>query len=247
LHIWEDDFIEISVDFGDQSIWDQLSWNDNNMIVGISGCIWYEEYKSIFPGGTKTWNLGDAYFKTNVTLQNRSGNDIFSDRIFADIVKSPVSFLIQGLRLSMFEDKLMTEEELVRISSCFFVDILVNGRSVNLALGIERPIAIDSLLNTLKSFNSVYDNVTGYPVVVGDDILIKIYQKNRTAKYNGKILQVILFGCASDCVTLVGEAVTVYELCATTPCVAKFTVEVNCDPNKLLTAPNKEDPVINIT
>lgn len=247
LHIWEDDYIEITVDFGDESIWQELKWNDNNMIVGIAGCIWYEEYESIFPGGQKSWELGDSYFKTNITLQNRSGNDLLTDRIFADIVRSPVSFLIQGLRLSMFEDELMTDDKLPRIGSCFFVDVLVNGRSVNAALGIERPVAIDSINNSLRVFNSPsYDNVSGYPVVVGDDILIKIYQKNPTAKYNGKIIQVHLFGCASDCVTLVGEAVSVYELCATTPCEAKFTVEQNCDPNRLLTAPNKQNPTLNI-
>jgi hypothetical protein len=147
----------------------------------------------------------------------------------------------------MFEDNLMTDTILKKNSSCFFVDILVNGKSVNAALGIERPIAIDTISNTLKSFNSQYDNVTGYPVIVGDDILIKIYLKNPNVRYNGKIIQVVLFGCSSDCATLISDSVTVYELCASTPCVSKFTVEVNCDPNRLLTPPNKQNPSINIS
>jgi hypothetical protein len=234
IHVWEDDFIEVSVDFSDESIYELLTWNNNNMTIALCGCFWYEAYKNAFPEGTKEWELGDAYFKTNITLQNRSGNDLFTDRFFSDIVKSPVSFLIQGIRLSMFSDNLMTDDKLTRTNSCFYVDILVNGKSVNAALDIERPISIDSLETNLKNYNSTYNNISGYPVIVGDDILIKVYQKNQTAKFNSRILEVILFGCASDCATLQSDSVSVYELCATTtPCESKFTVEVNCNPNNI--------------
>lgn len=247
LHIWEDDFIEITVDVGGIGDYERLSFPNHNMVTAISGCIVYDEYKDIFPGGTIPWEEGDEFFKTNLTLQNRSGNNDITDRIFMDVVRSPITFLIQGIRLSMFEDRLITVDLYERVSGCFFLDILVNGKSVNRALQIDAPAAIDTLDNSLKSYNSgSYDNKNGYPVRIGDDVILKIYQLNRTAKYNGKIAECILFGCSSDCVNLATQAISVYELCSTEPCIAKFTVEQNCDPNKLLTAPNKTNPIIDI-
>jgi hypothetical protein len=244
VHIWEDDFIQVSVEI-DQGQWSRLSWGNHNMTVGVSGCVWYEEYASIFLDylssipDEKSWTEGDAFFKTNITLQNRSGNDIFSDRVFADIVKSPMSFLLQSVRISMFEDELMTDEKLPRTGSCFLVDILANGRSVNEILNLPRPAAIDSIDQNLLSYNSTHNNVAGFPIIIGDDILIKIYQRNITAKYNSKIMQVILIGCAQDCLTLIATPVSIYELCTTEPCVAKFTADRKCD-----TVPVKKNPII---
>lgn len=238
VHIWEDDFIQISVTI-EEDKWKKLSWNNHNLIVAVAGCFWYEEYASIFEDATQEWSEGASYFKTNITLQNRSGNDVFSDRIFADIVRSPISFILQSLRLSMFEDELMTDDKFPRIGSCFFVDVLVNGRSVNDKLGLPRPVSIDSLEQNLKSYNSVHDDVTGYPVLLGDDLLIRVYQRNLTAKFNSKILQVILIGCAPDCATLIATPVSVYELCTTEPCVTKFSMTKKCD-----TVPTKKNPII---
>jgi hypothetical protein len=80
---------------------------------------------------------------------------------------------------------------------------------------------------------------------VNDDVYIKIYQSNTSAKYNGKIIEAVLFGCSPDCYNAPSNPVTVYELCETAPCTPKFTLEVNCDPNKLLTSPNKSNPTLN--
>lgn len=230
VSIWEDDYFEISINI--QGDWNELNWNDHNLAVCISGCYWYEGYKSIFPEGTKEWTLGDNYFKTNIMLQNRSGNDILKNRLFLDVVKSPMSFLLQGIRLSLFEDFLMTDEKLPRPYTCFYVDLLVNGKSVNKSLGLPYPASLDLLNTRLRSYNSVHNNKQGFSILVGDDIMMRVYLRNFTASYNSKIIQANLIGCASDCVTNSSSPVTVYELCAATPCVTKFAVNKPCTPAK---------------
>lgn len=242
IPIWEDDYIEIDVTYGSG---ESLSWNDHNMTAAISGCIYYKGYESIFPAGKIKWNQGDAFYKTNITLYNRSGNDLFSDRCYADIVKSPISFLLQGIRLSMFEDLLMTDLRYDRGSTCFYASILINGKNLNANLGLSDPVSIESVGANLKSYSSgIYNDVAGYPVFAGDDILIKIYQKNHHAKFNGKILQLVLFGCGSDCINAISSNVTIYELCGLVPCEPKFATGKSCEPTNFADGPNKQNPIL---
>lgn len=234
LTVWEDDFVEIDVQI-DSDTWKKLSWNNHNVVVSISGNVLYSEYAKLSNEYSTEigWELGDSYYPTSITLQNRSGNDIFKNRVFADVVKSSVSFMLQEVRLSMFEDYLMTSARFPRPYNCFFVDILVNGKNIASTLGLPYPTPMDILNNSLRAYNSSLNKSQGYPVLISDDLMVRIYTQNITARYNGKILEVLLIGCSSDSLSEIIDSVSVYELCAVSePCTAKFSVTKPCVPVK---------------
>ena len=102
-------------------------------------------------------------------------------------------------------------------------------------LGFERPLPLsnsssnDDLENR---FIGVLNNVEGYPVLVGDIITIRVYQKNEFAKFNGKLVNVVLYGCSPDCVLEKAESISVYQPCEEDNiCEAKFALPANCNPN----------------
>lgn len=234
LTIWEDDFVEIDVQISEE-VWNLLTWNSHNIVVALAGSMVYSEYAEISGESNIDigWELGDSYYPAAIKLQNRSGNDVFKNRLFVDVVKSPMSFFIQEVRLSMFEDYIMTNSKFPRENNCFFVDILVNGKNIATELSLPYPTSLDILNNSLRAYNSTLGKTNGYSVLVGDDILIRVYTQNLKARYNGKILEAILLGCSSDSVVPTVDSVSVYELCAVgTPNIAKFTVTKPCVPVK---------------
>lgn len=331
--IYEDDYIEVTVEFSDYS---KLSWNGNNIIVGISGCTSYKYYKEIWSTDENTkalvttteeidlsglqtidgvelsdgdvvlvknqtiteedglwvaaegdwtrsseypsveslidvsvyvesgntgnsdstflytaiiedesasipeyiigytlieWNEGDDYYKTNMLLENKSGYVDITTNVELDSLRSPINMLVQGVHISIFEDYLMSIESRYNIPlSCFFFDILVNYKSILPYLDIPRPIQVDPSVTFQNYDLTEYTRSVGYPIVIGDDVQIRIYNKNGTARHNGKKIQVLLYGCAPDCAALDSPLVSIYEPCEAAPCDWKFAIVDKCEP-----------------
>jgi len=335
--IYEDDFIEIEVTF---SGYESLSFNENNIVVALSGCVSYLMYKELWAdlfaraattqeitlSGTQTvdgvalevgdtvlvknqstttdnglyivssgawtrspgypdlaslenvvvhitegdtnksddatnftaiendgdyfigyplmsWEEGDNWYKTNIHLQNRSGNDTIQDRVFMDMLKSPMNFLFQGIRMSLFKDDLRVVECFREKVFCIYLDILVNGRSILPYTNFPRPIPIDT--NELfRSYDmAAFDDSQGFPVRFGDSIDVRAYLQNTHTKYNCKLLNVVLYGCSPDCAAFDSPIVAVYEPCEEEPCVWKFAIVERCEPEQLRTTDEDGNPV----
>jgi len=189
------------------------------------------------------WNEGDSWYKGNIHLQNRSGNEILTDRVIIDTVKATHNFLIQGVSLSVFNDPLTVVKKLKDTTYCFYLDILVNGRSILPSIGFPRPISLDSSENLVQNYDmDVFNDTEGYPVRFGDVVSLKLYQKNPYIRINGKIIQAILYGCGPDCATLDNPLVSVYEPCEDTPCEWKYTSTNECDPETAKA--KRKDPAV---
>jgi hypothetical protein len=100
----------------------------------------------------------------------------------------------------------------------------------------------------------VFNNIEGYPVIIGDIITVRVYQKNESAKFNHKLVNVIVYGCSPDCVLEKAESVSVYEPCESdNVCVAKFTLPGQCNPaliddpqvSEVTRVPSSVNPQIN--
>jgi len=181
------------------------------------------------------WESGDNWFKTNIYMQNRSGNETISDRVFMDMVKSPMNFLFQGIRLSLFEDNLKVVDQIRDRVVCIYIDILVNGRSILDYTNFPRPMQID-IDQTFKEYDmSLFNNESGFPIRFGDNIDIRAYLRNPYTKYNGKLLNVAIYGCSPDCAAFDSPIVAVYEPCDQDPCVWKYSIVQRCEPEKLRT------------
>jgi hypothetical protein len=192
------------------------------------------------------WEEGDKWFKGQVHLQNRSGNEELTDRVIIDSVKATHNFLIQGISISIFNDPLMVVRQLRNKGYCFYVDVLVNGRSILPILNFPRPIPIDPDNNRFKEYDlDVFNDAEGYPVRFGDVINLKIYQQNAFTRTNGKIIQCSLYGCGPDCASLDMPLVAVYEPCADEPCEWKYQIIDKCDPEAAKAARN--DPTVKVT
>jgi hypothetical protein len=243
LTIWEDSKIEVEVSF--EGDYNNLSWNDHNITFTIGGVCLYSEYTgTIFDEIVDedeylqnrdkfvSWNKGANWYKNSLRLQNRSGNDIFKDRSFLDITKCPYEMLIQSVQISLFEDKL-TEDDVYNIKErCLFIDIISNGKSIFDTVGGEKPVSINSTTGIYTiDILGLFDDTNGFKLNIGDDIFVKIYQKNTKAKYNGNIAQCYLFGSSPDSATEDGTIVSVYSKCddVTEECSIKYEVDVNCD------------------
>jgi len=182
-----------------------------------------------------SWESGDNWYKTNIHLQNRSGNDTIQDRVYLDMVKSPMNFLFQGIRLGLFEDHLMVVDKIRERVVCIYIDILLNGRSILPYTNFPRPLQID-VEQTYKNYDiPVFDDQNGLPVRFGDNIDIRAYLRNQHTKYNGKIMNVELYGCSPDCAAFDSPLVAVYQPCEEEPCVWKFSIVQRCEPEKLRT------------
>jgi hypothetical protein len=246
LTIWEDDKIEVEVIFsGDYS---KLLWNDHNIVVSLDGAHFYEGYVgSLFEGepdpaeqsseyddeemydNMYSWTEGANWYKTAVRLQNRSGYDLLKNQVIMDTVKSPTTFLIQGVSVSIFNDKLTTLGLLDSPETCFYIDIFANGNSILSTLGASSPISLKSTGDT-KVLELAYNTVSGYSVKTGDDLSFKILLKNVRAKYNGKIIQCHLYGSCMDMATENPTQIAVYEPCETAePCTMKYEISTACD------------------
>lgn len=220
--IWEDDFIRIVIAFNGN--YDLLQFNDNNIVISISGCAAYDMYTPVLipdewfvyeeSGPTYGWVKGYDLFKTGVKLHNRSGNEIFAYNSYVDEVKSTTSFLIQGFYLYIFDDLLMRTNKIKSPETCFYLDLLINNKSVTEYLGLPRLIQLNTDTNTYEVYQSFENNnADGYPVSRGDIITLKLYTKKKGGLYNGKIIECMLMGCSEDCASLEPEIVNVYERC----------------------------------
>ncbi len=192
------------------------------------------------------WYEGDKWFKSNMHLQNRSGNESLIDRVIIDAAKCTHNFLIQGIAISIVDDPLMVVKQLKSIEYCYFVDIMVNGRTILPTLGFPRPIPIDAETNQFKRYDiGVFNNLEGYPIRFGDVVTMKIYQKNPYARNNGKIIQCVIYGCGPDCATVDMPAVAVYEPCTEGPCEWTHQFKDKCDPKAA--KESRTDPEVNVT
>ena len=181
------------------------------------------------------WETGDNWYKTNIHLQNRSGNDTLQDRVYLDMVKSPMNFLFQGIRLSLFEDHLMVVEQIRERIVCLYIDILVNGRSLLTYTDFPRPMQIDTS-QVHKTYDmALFNNEAGFAIRFGDSIDVRVYLRNPHTKYNGKLLNVSLYGCSPDCAVFDSPTIAVYEPCDDEPCEWKFSIVQRCEPEKLRT------------
>lgn len=192
------------------------------------------------------WETGDKWYKTNIHLQNRSGNDILTDRVFIDNVKVTHDFLIQGASFSIWTDPLMVTKKYKTRDYCLYLDILVNSKSILPFLNFPRPIVIDMDDNQFKEYDiEVFNDMEGYPVRFGDNIVLKIYQPNKYIRTNGKVVQCSLYGCGPDCATLDSILVSVYEPCDDNPCEWKYSLTEQCDPASAKA--KKKNPVVQTT
>jgi len=179
------------------------------------------------------WTEGDKWYKGNVHLQMRSGNETLSDRVVLDSVKATHNFLFQGISVSVFEDPLMVVKKIKNRNYCLYLDLLVNGRSILGYVNFPRPLLIDADNNPFQEFDmDVFNDAEGYPIRFGDVIELKLYQKNAYARVNGLIIQSVLYGCGPDCATLDGPLVSVYEPCSDEPCEWKYEITDKCDPKQ---------------
>lgn len=177
------------------------------------------------------WEEGDKWFKGQIHLQNRSGNEELTDRVVVDTVKATHNFLVQGISISAWNDPLMIVELLRSPTYCLYIDILVNGRSILASLNFPRPI----LLDTDKIFEEfdldIFNDSEGYPIRFGDVVSLKLYQQNPYIRTNGKIIQCSLYGCGPDCSNIESPVVSIYEPCGDEPCEFKYKISDNCDPD----------------
>lgn len=179
------------------------------------------------------WTEGENWWKTNVHLQNRSGNDILVNRSRVDEIKSTQNFLIQGINVTLQEDFLIETEKLPRNETCFSIDVLVNGKTVLPALNMPRPLNLNNTSsndNVNHQFIDVTNNVEGYPVFFGDTVTVIVYFANEAYRYNGKIASVELYGCSPDCAVESPTNVSVFEPCEeeATNCQPKYNVSTIC-------------------
>jgi len=336
--IYEDDFVEVEITFeGDSTL---LSFNENNIVFSVSGCMWYGMYKGIYAdeeawvatteeinlsgaqmidgiiasdgdyvlvknqsataenglwmvsggghwgrhpsyptsasldgvvihvlygdtqnsvdntnyvfndGGISSaeiplieWTEGDKWFKGNIHLQNRSGNETLSDRVVIDTVKATHNFLFQGVSLSIFNDPLMVVPQLKNREYCMYLDLLVNGRSVLSYVNFPRPLYIDAGTNSFQDYDlEVFNDTEGYPIRFGDTVSLKLYQKNPYTRINGMIIQASLYGCGPDCATLDSPLVAVYEPCEDEPCEWKYQITEKCDSEAI--KEKRKDPTV---
>lgn len=200
------------------------------------------------------WESGDNWYKTNVHLQNRSGNDTIKDRIFLDMIKSPMEFLFQGIRFSLFEDYLRVVDKIAERIVCVYLDILVNGKSLLPYTNFPRPLQIDTSL-TYRSYDlALFNDDAGFPIRFGDNLDVRVYLSNQHIKYNGKLTNVQLYGCSPDCAAFDSPIIAVYQPCAQEPCVWKFSQVQRCEPESIrnvdpetgeVTGPTPYNPEVN--
>jgi hypothetical protein len=207
--------------------------------IPVVGTVWGRDGVCF---GKLNFECPTRYFKQDLLLQNRSGNREISDRYLIDQIRSPISFQLQSIRLSAFEDELVEADIFQRPPSCFYVDVVVNNKSILPLLGFDQPISLDTVNDNYKVFDLEFLSNTGFAIKRGDKIELRIYQRNRNAKYNGKIIQCYLAGCQEyknmDAVDIVG----VFELCdELDPCRAEVTDTEPCEAPPVCT-----DPSINI-
>ena len=189
------------------------------------------------------WEEGDKWFKGGIHLQNRSGNETFSDRVIIDTVKATHNFLMQGISVSVFADPLMVVNRIQVKNYCLFVDLLVNGRSILPLLGFPRPISIDVDNNKFKEYDiDAFNDVEGYPIRFGDTVTLRLYQSNPYIRMNGNIIQAVVYGCGPDCATLDSPLVAIYEPCDDEPCEWKYQTTDKCDPDAAKA--DRQDPVV---
>jgi hypothetical protein len=192
--------------------------------------------------GRLDFECDTKYFKEDLLLQNRSGNREITDRYLIDQIRSPISFQLQSIRLSAFEDELIEGDVFPRPPSCFFVDVIVNSNSILPLLGFNGPIPLDTVNDNYKVYDLEFLSNTGFSIKRGDKIELRIYQKNRLSKYNGKIIQCYLAGCSEYKNMDAEDVVGIFELCdEQDPCVAEVT-----DSDPCTSPPVCDDPAINI-
>jgi hypothetical protein len=203
--------------------------NTNFTVMDFNEGLTTPYYRVVEP--LMSWNSEDYWYKTVIHLQNRSGNEDIRDRVYFDLVKSGMDFLFQGIRLSLFRDDLMVVDRYQERIVCLYLDILVNGRSILPIANFPRPLQID-LNQKYRTYDmNVFNNEDGYPIRFGDNIDIKAYLKNPHTKYNGKLLNVQLYGCSPSCALIDSPLIAVYEPCEEEPCVWKNPIVERCEPD----------------
>lgn len=180
--------------------------------------------------GKLEYECEEQFFKQNILLQNRSGNREITDRYYLDQVRSPVSFKLQSIRIMAFEDDLREADLFERPPSCFYIDLILNRKTLLPMLGLDALIPVDTVNNNIKIFDISFDNVSGVDIKRGDNIEMRVYQRNKNAKYNGKIIQCYLAGCSPLRFYEVYDMVGVYKPCTDQPCIPENPDPEQCEP-----------------
>lgn len=202
--------------------------NTNFTVMDFNEGLTTPYYRVVVP--LMEWESENFWYKTNIHLQNRSGNEDIRDRVYFDMVKSGMNFLFQGIRFSLFKDNLMIVDEYRERIVCLYLDILVNGRSILPTVSFPRPLQIDLSQKFRYHDLSLFNNEDGYPIRFGDNIDVRAYLRNPHTKYNGKLLNVQLYGCAPSCALIDSPLIAVYEPCEEEPCVWKNPIVERCEP-----------------
>jgi hypothetical protein len=225
IPVWEDDFVQIEVDIVGK---EKLDTRLHNIIVGIGCSAIYEEYKEIIDG---SFEVKERYYKTNLTIHNRSGYDRLRNKYILARIKSPIEFYLQSIKFSCIEDFLMEPDKKIKRSySCFYIDLLLNGISLNRVLKIQQPIPLDSVNGSLREYESgINTGTSGIRIMYNDDVSLKLYIPNINGSYNGRIFEAILIGCSVSSVNEIIETITVLEPCLDESCVPKFPPDATCE------------------
>lgn len=162
------------------------------------------------------WEQGCFWWKTNILLQNRSGLDRCGHNTLLDIIMSPMDFIIQGVSIVFWDDKLV--KTFSNKEFCTFLDIMVNEESIFPFIDEDNPIKIDISNPTFTKADISFNTDDGLPVSNKNLLSIITQFNNRYEKLNGKRVQCYLSGCTPDCYFAADQFVAVYDVCDDDQC-----------------------------